>query len=155
MQFSERWLRSMVNPSFSTEQLAHLLSMSGLEVEACTPVAPPFKGVVVCQVLGVSKHPGADRLSVCTVDIGGVEPLAVVCGAPNVFKGMKAPCALIGAELPGMQIRQTLVRGVESHGMLCSARELGLSEDHVGCSLLHETHRSAAIFGNISRSMTT
>jgi phenylalanyl-tRNA synthetase beta chain len=133
MQFSERWLRSFVDPPLKSEELAHLLTMSGVEVEACRPVAPPFSGVVVGKVLSVQKHPNADRLTVCTVDAGHGAPLAVVCGAPNVAAGMIAPVALVGARLPGgLEIKATSVRGVESRGMLCSARELGLSEDHSG-----------------------
>jgi phenylalanyl-tRNA synthetase beta chain len=133
MQFSERWLRSFVDPPLKSEDLAHLLTMSGVEVETCLPVAPPFTGVVVGQVLSVQKHPNADRLTVCSVDAGGAAPLAIVCGAPNVIAGMKAPVALVGARLPGgLEIKAASTRGVESRGMLCSARELGLSDDHSG-----------------------
>ncbi len=133
MQFSEQWLRTMVDPALASDGLAHLLTMSGLEVEACEPVAPPFTKVVVGKVLAVAKHPNADRLSLCKVDVGQGAALDIVCGAPNVVAGMKAPVALVGAELPGgVAIRRAAVRGVESDGMLCSARELGLSEDHSG-----------------------
>src|SRR5437899_10121109 len=138
MQFSERWLRSFVDPPLGSDELAHLLTMSGVEVEICRPVAPPFSGVVVGQVRTVQKHPNADRLTVCTVDAGSGEPFSVVCGAPNVAVGMKAPVALVGAKLPGpslgepLVIKATSMRGVESRGMLCSARELGLSDDHSG-----------------------
>ena len=97
-----------------------------------TPAAPPFTGVVVAQVLSVGKHPDADKLKLCSVDAGLAEPLQIVCGAPNVTAGMKVPCALVGAELPGIRIKKAKVRGVESCGMLCSARELGISEDHGG-----------------------
>src|SRR5882672_7501070 len=128
MQFSERWLRSFVDPPLGSDELARLLTMSGVEVEDCRPVAPPFSGVVVGQVLSVQKHPNADRLTVCSVDAGTGGPFSVVCGAPNVAVGMKAPVALVGARLPGpslsepMVIKTTSMRGVESHGMLCSAR---------------------------------
>src|SRR5215470_10359815 len=132
MQFPESWLRMMVNPNLTTDELAHLLTMSGLEVEAIEPVAPPFSQVVVAQVVEVARHPNAEKLTVCKVDVGKGAPLAIVCGAPNVAPGMKAPCALVGAELPGITVKQTVLRGVESKGMLCSARELGLSEDHSG-----------------------
>ena len=132
MQFPESWLRTMVDPTLTTEALAHLLTMSGLEVEAIVPVAPQFEKVVVAQVLAVARHPNADKLTVCTVDTGEGVLRSIVCGAPNVVAGMKAPCALVGAELPGLTIKQAAVRGVESHGMLCSARELGLSDDHAG-----------------------
>ncbi|MGE5793565.1 MAG: phenylalanine--tRNA ligase subunit beta [Bacteroidota bacterium] len=132
MQFPESWLRTMVDPALTTEALAHLLTMSGLEVETLDPVAPAFSKVVVGRVLEVARHPNADKLTVCKVDAGQGSPLAIVCGAPNVVAGMKAPVALVGAELPGIAIKQTAVRGVESNGMLCSARELGLSDDHSG-----------------------
>jgi phenylalanyl-tRNA synthetase beta chain len=131
MNVPEHWLRSFCNPSLKTEKLAHLLTMSGLEVEACTPVAPPFSGVVAGEILSVERHPGADKLTVCVVNAGR-EKLQVVCGAPNVRAGMKAPLALVGTELGGLEIKAAMLRGVESHGMLCSARELGLSEDHAG-----------------------
>jgi phenylalanyl-tRNA synthetase beta chain len=132
MQFPESWLRTMVDPALTTEALAHLLTMSGLEVEAIEPVAPPFSKVVVGRVLEVARHPNADKLTVCKVDAGQGSPLSIVCGAPNVAVGMKAPVALVGAALPGIAIKQTALRGVESSGMLCSARELGLSDDHSG-----------------------
>jgi phenylalanyl-tRNA synthetase beta chain len=133
MKFSERWLRAYANPDLSSEALAHALTMAGLEVEERAPAAPPFAGVVVGKVLEVTRHPNADKLNVCSVDVGAAEPQQIVCGAPNVVAGMKAPCALPGAELPGgMKIGIAKMRGVESRGMLCSARELGLSEDHGG-----------------------
>ena len=132
MQFSEHWLRSLVNPDLDSDKLSELLTMAGLEVEEMRAAAPSFSGIVVAQVLSVDKHPDADKLKLCKVDAGQGEPLQIVCGAPNVAAGMKVPCALVGAELPGMAIRRAKVRGVESFGMLCSARELGLSEDHSG-----------------------
>ncbi|MFM1989595.1 MAG: Phenylalanine--tRNA ligase beta subunit [Pseudomonadota bacterium] len=133
MKFSERWLRAYANPAMTSDALAHALTMAGLEVEERTPAAPPFSGVVVGHVLAVERHPNADKLNVCRVDVGAGEPQQIVCGAPNVAAGMKAPCALPGAELPGgMKIGVATMRGVESRGMLCSARELGLSEDHAG-----------------------
>ncbi|MCB1958279.1 MAG: phenylalanine--tRNA ligase subunit beta [Rhodocyclaceae bacterium] len=137
MQFSERWLRSMANPAIDTDGLSHLLTMSGLEVEELDPVAPPFTGIVVAQILSTEKHPDADKLKVCRVDAGQGEPLQIVCGAPNAEAGMKVPCALVGAVLPGdFRIKQAKLRGVPSSGMLCSARELGLSEDHAGLHVL-------------------
>lgn len=132
MQFSEHWLREFVNPPLTSAELAHSLTMAGLEVEALQNVAPAFGGVVVAQVLSVDKHPDADKLKLCRVDAGQGDTLQIVCGAPNVAVGMKVPCALVGAELPGIRIKAAKVRGVESHGMLCSARELGLSDDHSG-----------------------
>jgi len=101
MQFSEKWLRTLVDPPLTTERLAHVLTMSGLEVEQVASVAPPFTGVVVGKILGAEKHPNADRLKVCQVDAGQGAPLNIVCGAPNVVVGMKVPCALVGAKLPG------------------------------------------------------
>lgn len=138
MQFSERWLRTMADPDLSTADLAHLLTMSGLEVEEVQAVAPPFSDVVVAKVLEVAKHPNADRLTVCKVDAGTGEVLSVVCGAPNVYEGMVTACALVGASLPpgedgkAFSIKLGKLRGVESQGMLCSERELKLSEDHAG-----------------------
>jgi len=141
MNIPERWLRSLCNPPLNTEKLAHLLTMSGLEVEACKPVAPSFRGVVVAEVLKVERHPNADKLTVCTVD-AGKETLQVVCGAPNVREGMKAPLALVGTELGGGVVKAASLRGVESRGMLCSAHELGLSEDHAGLLELPATART-------------
>jgi len=132
MNVPESWLRSLVDPPLTTAELAHLLTMSGLEVDSSAAVAPPFSGVAAARVLEVAKHPNADKLSVCKVDTGA-ETLAVVCGAPNVRAGMIAPFAMVGARLPGdLEIKVANVRGVESRGMLCSARELGISEDHSG-----------------------
>jgi phenylalanyl-tRNA synthetase beta chain len=131
MNVPESWLRSFCNPALSGRELADRLTMAGVEVEAYEPVGPPFSGVVVGEIVSVERHPNADKLTVCTVDAGG-EKLKVVCGAPNVRKGMKVPLARIGARLPGIQIQATTIRGVASEGMLCSARELGLSEDHSG-----------------------
>lgn len=144
MQFPESWLREFCNPPLSTQQLADLLTMAGLEVEELRPVAPPFSKIVVGQVLAVEKHPNADRLNVCQVDAGTGAPLNIVCGAPNVQAGIKVPCALVGAELPPGEdgkpfvIKLGKLRGVESQGMLCSARELKLSEDHGGLMILPE-----------------
>ena len=128
----ESWLRSFCNPPLGAEALAHGLTMAGLEVESCEAVAPACVGVVAAQVLSVQRHAGADKLAVCMVDAGH-GPVQVVCGAPNVRAGMKAPLATVGARLAdGAEIAQAKLRGVDSHGMLCSARELGLSEDHSG-----------------------
>ncbi len=138
MQFPESWLRTMVNPGLTTAELAHLLTMSGLEVERCEPIAPAFSGVVVGEVRTVEKHPNADRLTVCRVGVGAAAPLTIVCGAANVRAGMKVPCAQVGAVLPApssqdaMVIKGVTMRGIASQGMLCSARELGLSTDHSG-----------------------
>jgi phenylalanyl-tRNA synthetase beta chain len=127
----ESWLRAFCNPPIAGEALAEKLTMAGLEVESYAPVGPSFSGVVAAEVLSVERHPNADKLTVCKVEAGG-EKLQVVCGAPNVRVGMKAALARIGGRLPSIEIKKTSLRGVESEGMLCSARELGLSEDHAG-----------------------
>lgn len=133
MQFSEAWLRSLVNPELDTRQLGHLLTMAGLEVEALEPAAASFTQVVVAEILSAEKHPDADRLQVCRVNVGEAQPLTVVCGAPNARAGLKTACARVGARLPGdFNIKQAKVRGVESFGMLCSAKELGISAEAEG-----------------------
>src|SRR5688572_7703997 len=121
MKFSENWLRTFVKPALDTQGLANALTFAGLEVEEIDPAAPAFDRVVVGEVLSVDKHPGADKLSLCQVDVGN-EKLSIVCGAPNVRSGMKVPTALVGAKLPGIEIKAAKVRGVESHGMLCSEK---------------------------------
>jgi len=138
MQFPESWLREFCNPPLSTQALADLLTMSGMEVEDLRPVAPAFSGVVVAEILSAEPHPQADRLRVCQVSIGDGEPLQIVCGAPNARAGLKAPLAVVGAELPAgedgkpFRIGVGKLRGVESRGMLCSARELKIADDHGG-----------------------
>ena len=145
MQFPESWLREFCNPPLSTTELAHLLTMAGLEVESLRPAAPPFTGVVVAEIVEAEQHPNADRLRVCKVDAGAHSAaglLQIVCGAPNARVGIKVPLALVGAQLPpaegqvpeaqAFEIKLGMLRGVESQGMLCSARELKLSEDHGG-----------------------
>jgi phenylalanyl-tRNA synthetase beta chain len=141
MQFPESWLREFCNPPLSTEALAELLTMSGMEVEELKPVAPPFGRVVVGEIVSAEPHPNADRLRVCMVDAGEHSkggPLQIVCGAPNARVGIKVPLALVGAELPPgddgkpFEIKVGTLRGVDSHGMLCSARELKLSDEHSG-----------------------
>src|SRR6185436_15860722 len=138
MQFPESWLRAFCNPALNTQELAELLTMSGLEVEELRPVAPPFHGIVVAEIVEAVQHPDADRLRVCKVNAGGPELLQIVCGAPNARVGIRVPLATIGAELPPgedgkpFKIGKGKLRGVESFGMLCSARELKLAEDHGG-----------------------
>ncbi|MGE0100438.1 MAG: phenylalanine--tRNA ligase subunit beta [Hydrogenophaga sp.] len=138
MQFPESWLRAFCNPPLTSQQLADTLTMAGLEVEELAPVAPPFTKVVVGEIKTADQHPNADRLRVCQVDVGQGSLLNIVCGAPNARAGIKVPCALVGAELPPGEdgkpflIKLGKLRGVESQGMLCSARELKLSEDHGG-----------------------
>ncbi len=138
MQFPESWLREFCNPPLTTQQIADTLTMGGLEVEELRPVAPPFTKIVVGEIKEAVQHPNADRLRVCQVDVGQGALLNIVCGAPNARVGIRVPCALVGAELPPgedgkpFQIKLGKLRGVESQGMLCSARELQLSEDHGG-----------------------
>jgi phenylalanyl-tRNA synthetase beta chain len=138
MQFPESWLREFCNPPLTTQQLADTLTMGGLEVEDLRPAAPPFTRIVVGEIREAVQHPGADRLRVCQVDVGQGALLNIVCGAPNARAGIRVPCALVGAELPPgddgqpFLIKLGKLRGVESQGMLCSARELKLSEDHAG-----------------------
>lgn len=133
MKFNEKWLREWVNPAIDTQALAEQLTLAGLEVDGIAPAAGDFSQVVVGEIVSCHKHPDADKLQVCAVDVGEAEPLQIVCGAPNAREGLKAPVALVGAVLPGdFKIRKSRLRGVESHGMLCSAVELGLSDDHSG-----------------------
>jgi phenylalanyl-tRNA synthetase beta chain len=139
MQFPESWLRAYCNPPLSTAALADKLTMAGLEVEETKPVAPPFSRVVVGEIVECAPHPNADKLRVCSVNAGGGSLLQIVCGAPNARAGIKVPLALVGAELPPAEpgaapfvIHVGQLRGVESRGMLCSARELKLSDDHGG-----------------------
>jgi phenylalanyl-tRNA synthetase beta chain len=133
MQISETWLRELVNPPVTTEQLVEQLTMAGLEVDSVTPAAAKFSGVVVAEVLSLEQHSNADKLKVCSVDVGSDEPLQIVCGADNVRQGLKIPAALVGAELPGdFQIKKSKLRGELSLGMLCSTKELGLAEDADG-----------------------
>jgi phenylalanyl-tRNA synthetase beta chain len=133
MKVSAQWLREWVDPAISSAELVAQLTMAGLEVDRVEAAAPAFDRVVVGRVIGLVPHPAADRLRVATVDVGGAEPLQIVCGAPNVAVGLSAPTALIGTVLPGgLAIKPSRLRGVESQGMLCSARELGLAESSDG-----------------------
>lgn len=142
MQFPESWLREFCNPPLSTAELADLLTMAGLEVEELQPAAPAFSGVVVGEIIEAVQHPNADRLRVCKVRAGSHSPaegLQIVCGAPNARVGIRVPLALDGASLPPAEgqdtpfrIKTGKLRGVESQGMLCSAKELKLADDHGG-----------------------
>ncbi|TDR32333.1 phenylalanine--tRNA ligase subunit beta [Hydromonas duriensis] len=133
MRFSESWLREWVNPSLTTAELDNVLTMGGLEVEEATPAAPAFTGVVVGEIVSIEKHPDADKLNVCQVNVGGEALLQIVCGAPNARAGIRVPCATVGAVLPGdFKIKDAKLRGVASHGMLCSAKELGVNPDASG-----------------------
>jgi phenylalanyl-tRNA synthetase beta chain len=142
MKFPESWLREFCDPPLNTQQLADTLTMGGFEVESLEPAAPPFEGVVVGEIVDAKPHPNADKLRVCTVAAGAHTtggPLQIVCGAPNARVGIRVPLATVGAALPPseeggkpFEIKAAKLRGVDSAGMLCSARELGLSSDHAG-----------------------
>jgi phenylalanyl-tRNA synthetase beta chain len=133
MKFSENWLRELVEIKADRAALAHALTMAGLEVEELTPLGESLNGVVVAEIIGAEKHPEADRLQVCKVNTGSGEPLQIVCGAPNARVGIKVPLATVGANLPGgIAIKAAKLRGVESFGMLCSAKELGVDNDASG-----------------------
>lgn len=139
MLFSESWLRTYVNPAISSEELQDALTMHGLEVDEARKAAPDFTGVVIAEVVECRDHENSDHLHVCQVNAGTGELIQIVCGAPNVRAGVRVPCAMVGAELPGgFKIKRAKLRGVPSNGMLCSARELGVSEDHDGLWLLPE-----------------
>ena len=133
MKFSEKWLREFVNPAIDSETLMHELTMAGLEVDGVEPACLEFEGLVVAEVQTVTKHPDADKLQVCQVDCGEKELLTIVCGAANVREGMRTVLAKIGAVLPGIaKLEAASLKGVTSYGMLCSAREIGLGDDHDG-----------------------
>ena len=133
MKFSESWLREWVNPAIETTELVAQLTMAGLEVDAVEPVAPPFSGVVVGEIIAVEPHPNADKLRVCQVAGGPDGEVQVVCGAPNARAGLKIPFATVGAQLPNdMKIRKAKLRDVESFGMLCGEDELGLGDNGEG-----------------------
>ncbi len=133
MKITYSWMNEFTPLNVTPAALAERLTLSGLEVESITPVAPPFRGVVVGEVLECGRHPDADKLSLCQVTTDGDDRLAIVCGAPNVRAGLKVAVAKVGAELPGgLLIKRAKIRGSESNGMLCSARELGLGDEHDG-----------------------
>ena len=133
MKFSERWVREWVDPPGGSDALAARLTAAGFEVESAEPVTGRIEGVVIAEVVGVAPHPGADKLSICTVDDGGSSPCSVVCGASNVRTGMRSAFARVGARLPGgTKIRKSRIRGEISQGMLCSAHELELGEEADG-----------------------
>ena len=133
MKFSEQWLREWVNPSIDAAELCHQLTMTGLEVDGREPVAADFTQVVVGKILQAEQHPDADKLRVCQVDVAADEPLQIVCGAANARAGISVCVATVGACLPGgFKIKKAKLRGVASHGMLCSASELGMSEQSSG-----------------------
>lgn len=132
MKFSEKWLREWVNPAISTEQLTDQLTMGGFELESVVSTAPAFENVVVGEVISAVQHPNADRLRHCHVNVGQAQPLEIVCGASNVRSGLKVAVVLIGGRVGDLQVKKTTLRGVDSYGMICSERELGLSDHQDG-----------------------
>ena len=133
MKISEQWLREWVNPDVSTQTIADDITMAGLEVDSIEPAAGEFTNILVAKVVSVEKHPDADKLNICKVDAGTGEPLQIVCGAANVREGLMVACAMIGAVLPGnFKIKKSKLRGVESYGMLCSEKEMGLADSADG-----------------------
>src|SRR5579875_684836 len=144
MKLPLSWLKEFVPITAEPAEISHRLSVAGLEVENIERRHPSFNGVTIGRVLTVERHPNADRLSLCEVDAGQYGQFRVVCGAPNVKPGMIAPLARVGARLGGERkdaaeslnevapLQAAEIRGVRSEGMLCSGRELGLSEDHSG-----------------------
>ena len=126
-------MREFTKVAVTPTELAAQLTLAGLEVEAVEPVAPAFTGVVVGEVLSAVRHPNAEKLSLCEVTTDGNDRLQIVCGAPNVRAGLKVAVAMVGAQLPGdLHIKRAKLRGLESNGMLCSSRELGLGSEHDG-----------------------
>ena len=151
MKFSENWLRELVEIKADRAELAHALTMAGLEVEELTVLGESLAGVVVAEIVAAEKHPQADRLQVCQVDAGQGEQLQIVCGAPNARVGLKAPLAMVGAVLPGnLRIKPADLRGVASNGMLCSAKELGIDADASGLLSCRPMLRWVNRWANIS-----
>ncbi len=132
MKFSENWLRSHVPTSVSRDELGAVLTAIGLEVEEVTALGVGLDHVVVARIVSAERHPEADRLQICQVDAGQGEHLQIVCGAPNARPGVVAPLAMIGAQIGELKIKPAKLRGVDSNGMLCSAKELGLDSDASG-----------------------
>ena len=141
MLISESWLRQRVNPNISTDELAERLTLAGLEVASVEPVTAlsPSKKIVVGEIVSMTKHPDADKLNVCEVNIGKKKPLSIICGAANAEVGIKIPVALVGTKLPKVVIKKAAIRGMESSGMLCSAAELGLEEVSSGLMILDDS----------------
>ena len=147
MKLSYNWVKDYVNHQLSPEELSDTWTMSGLEVEEVEIIGTSMDGVVVGHVLSVSKHPNADKLSCCVVDLGGEEPVPIVCGAPNVAAGQRVPVATVGtklmlpdrndpAEKVEVKIKKSKIRGEVSQGMICAEDELGLSDNHDGIMVL-------------------
>ena len=143
MLLSLNWLREFVPYEGTAEELGERLTMLGLELEEIRHPYEEIRDVVVGRVLTCDMHPDSDHLHVCTVDVGGDEPLSIVCGAPNVAAGQLVPVAPVGSKLPGgVQIKKAKLRGVLSCGMICSERELALTDDHSGILVLPECNRA-------------
>ena len=151
MQISKLWLQDYFKQSIDSIDLDRVLTMAGLEVESVQNFSDLSDLIVVGEIVGVEKHPDADRLNVCQVNIGKKELLQIVCGAPNARLGIKVPCAMVGAKLPEFDIKKAKLRGVESHGMLCSANEIGLSDDSEG---LHELNESLEVGESIKDALS-
>ncbi len=133
MKIPYSWLAEWVKVPWAAPQLGARLTMAGFELEALEEAAPAFTGVIVAEILSAERHPQADKLQVCRVSSGSGEPLQIVCGAPNARAGLKSALAVVGAQLPGdLAIKAAKLRGVESFGMLASAKELGLAEPRAG-----------------------
>lgn len=154
MKVSVNWLKELVAVDMSVDALARALTMGGLEVEEITPVAGTFSGIVVGYVKSVVPHPNADKLRITEVDAGTGELLQIVCGAPNVTAGQKVPCALIGAKLPGFEIKKAKLRGVESNGCSAPLASLACRTITRACSFSTPTRRLAAMFATCWRSTT-
>jgi phenylalanyl-tRNA synthetase beta chain len=136
MKLSDHWLREWVKPDLNPAELGDLLTMAGLELDALEQAAPEYSGVVVARIKSIEPHPDADKLRVCQVDDGSGTDIQVVCGAPNAAADMVVPFARVGAQLPGIKIKKAKLRGVESFGMLCSAKEVGLADTSEGLMVL-------------------
>ena len=132
MKFSEQWLREWINPLVNTEELATQLTMAGLEVDSVKPVAYTLHKVIVGEVISMEKHPHADYLSICYVDVGNTRPLEIVCSAPNIYPKLKVAVVLVGGTIGDLKVKKTKLQGAVSHGMICSEREIGLSDRHDG-----------------------
>ena len=132
MQFSKKWLNELIDGDLGNIDLSNLLTQRGLEVEEVEDLSQISDLVVVAEILEIQKHPNADRLNVCKVDVGEKEHLQIVCGAPNAKKGIKIPCAKVGAKLDKFEIKKTKLRGIDSSGMLCSGKELNISNESEG-----------------------
>ena len=139
MLLSFNWLKSWCDINLDIEQISHMLTMAGLEVENCMSIAPLFSNVVVSKVIKLDQHPNADRLKIAIVDIGEQKPIQIICGAPNIALNAKVPCAKIGAKLPGnIVIKEVKLRGIDSAGMLCSGKELGIDNEADGLLILDD-----------------